>query len=94
MINLRVSSLVLTVIMFRLIIKIDRCILYLDLHVGVFYKYHASLLTHPTDSPVAFWYVQGHWNGRSWVLTPAGTGGALIPSDPVSLHTNRCLRNC
>ena len=22
------------------------------------------------------WYVQGHWNGRSWVRTPAGTGGA------------------
>ena len=29
-----------------------------------------------TDSPVAFWYVQGHRNGRSWVRTPAGTSGA------------------
>ena len=29
-----------------------------------------------TDSPVAFWYVQGHRNGRSWVRTPVGTGGA------------------
>ena len=26
-----------------------------------------------TDSSVAFWYVQGHRNGRSWVRTPVGT---------------------
>ena len=29
-----------------------------------------------TDFPVAFWYVQGHRNGRSWVRTSVGTGGS------------------
>ena len=28
------------------------------------------------DCHVVFCYVQGYWNGRSWVRAPTGTGGA------------------
>ena len=34
-----------------------------------------------TDSPVAFWYVQGHRNGTSWVRT-SGSSKTIILDDP------------
>ena len=37
---------------------------------------HIQPLVLKSDSPVAFWYVQDHRNGRLWVQTPAGTSGA------------------
>ena len=42
-------------------------------------SWHACLrfpLVFFADSLVAFWYVQGHWNGGSCFRTLAGTGGA------------------